>query len=78
MDNAIHSLSIRYPADKFIHGLVGSINFYPPDNNNNKNLKKNKMAARQLHLLRCNFPEQSTSSKDKNFSPTARSLIVLH
>ena len=25
------ALSTRYPADKFIHGKVGSIHFYPPD-----------------------------------------------
>ena len=25
------ALSTRYPADKFIHGKVGSISFYPPD-----------------------------------------------
>ena len=32
------ALSSHYPVDKFIHGKVGSINFYPPD-------KREKMVA---------------------------------
>ena len=34
------ALSTRYPADKFIHGWVVRINFYPQDNEKKKKKKK--------------------------------------
>ena len=42
------ALSTRYPADKFIHGKVGSINFYPPD-------KRHKHGRSTVASLQCNF-----------------------
>ena len=33
------ALSTRYPADKFIHGWVVRINFYPQDNEKKKKKK---------------------------------------
>ena len=61
------TLSIRYPADKFIHGLVGSINFYPPDNNNNKNKKKPKWPLDSYIFCGVTFPSNQRRRKTRIF-----------
>ena len=54
------ALSSHYPADKVIHGKVGSINFYPPDK------RRRKMAAaRQLNLLQSNLSNSKLHIKSR-------------
>ena len=61
------ALSTRYPADKFIHGKVGSINFYPPD----KRHKHGRSTVASFTEQLVAKPSKPTSQKKENFPPAA-------
>ena len=61
------ALSTRYPADKFIHGKVGSINFYPPD----KRHKHGRSTVVSFTEQPVAKPSKPTSQKKENFPPAA-------
>ena len=61
------ALSTRYPADKFIHGKVGSINFYPPDKRHKHGRSTVASFTEQL-VTKLSKP---TSQKKENFPPAA-------
>ena len=68
------ALSTRYPVDKFIHGKVGSINFYPPD----KRHKHGRLTVASFteHLVA--KPCKPTSHKKENFPPAAWPVNIVH
>ena len=61
------ALSTRYPADKFIHGKVGSINFYPPY----KRHKHGRSTVASFTEQLVAKPSKPTSEKKENFPPAA-------
>ena len=68
------ALSTRYPADKFIHGKVGSINFYPPD----KQHKHGRSTVTSFTEKLVAKPSKPTSQKKENFPPAAWPVNVVH